>query len=113
MDYLNYFVTEKGDDVAVENLMAVAGLESGSIPAGVVRPVFKFHLRAGYGGYPLVGDTRADHGQSCWAEVPDFIDSVVPLMEQACVRGAIACRPSASMFANMHNWSDIRPWLIE
>src|ERR1700722_15230430 len=55
---LNRYVVEKGDEQAVERLMQVVGLQSHVFPAHVL-DWFRFHLKAGWGGYPLVG--TADH----------------------------------------------------
>ena len=52
--YLQYYVVEKGDDVAVNNLCEVLIEQSQSIPAAVM-DMMKFHIKAGWGGYPLVG----------------------------------------------------------
>jgi len=51
---LNRYVMEKGDEPAVERLMKVIGLQSHVFPTHVL-DWFRFHLKAGWGGYPLVG----------------------------------------------------------
>jgi len=55
---LNRYVVEKGDDAAVNLLVQVMGLQSLALPPAVLEH-FKFHFKAGWGGYPLVG--TADH----------------------------------------------------
>ncbi len=55
---LNRYVVEKGDEAAVNLLTQVMGLQSLALPPEVLGH-FKFHLKAGWGGYPLVG--TADH----------------------------------------------------
>lgn len=57
-EYLQYYVVEKGDEVAVSNLTDVmlAGRDAVS-PEAVA--AMKFSFKAGWGGYPLVG--TADH----------------------------------------------------
>jgi dimethylsulfone monooxygenase len=53
-DYLHHYVVEKGDNVAVDTLAAVLGIQSQVMPLELIEQ-FKFHLKAGWGGYPLVG----------------------------------------------------------
>src|SRR4051794_1443391 len=53
-DYLNYYVRERGDWEAVENLTRIMGLQS-DVVAPEAMEAFKFHFIAGWGGYPLVG----------------------------------------------------------
>jgi FMNH2-dependent dimethyl sulfone monooxygenase len=55
---LEHYVLEKGDEAALDNLTSVLGLQSQAIPKNVIEH-FRFHLKAGWGGYPLVGTT--DH----------------------------------------------------
>jgi len=51
---LNRHVMERGDEQAVERLMQVVGLQSQVFPTHVL-DWFRFHLKAGWGVYPLVG----------------------------------------------------------
>ena len=99
---LSRYVLEKGDEQAVERLMQVVGLQSHVFPTHVL-DWFRFHLKAGWGGYPLVG--TPDHiaselsklseigfdgillswvdylaGLECWNS------DVMPLLEQAGLR---------------------------
>jgi alkanesulfonate monooxygenase SsuD/methylene tetrahydromethanopterin reductase-like flavin-dependent oxidoreductase (luciferase family) len=57
-DYLNHYVVEKGDERALDTLATILGLQSMVLPPEVIDQ-FRFHLKAGWGGYPLVG--TADH----------------------------------------------------
>ena len=105
-DYLNYYVRERGDWEAVENLVRIFGLQSLALPNEVLEE-FKFHFIAGWGGFPLVGTpeqivdkllmlSRAgiDGTVLSWVnyleEMPQWIDQVMPLMEQAGLRRPVA-----------------------
>jgi alkanesulfonate monooxygenase SsuD/methylene tetrahydromethanopterin reductase-like flavin-dependent oxidoreductase (luciferase family) len=55
---LNHYVVDKGDEPAVDLLTQVMGLQSLALPPAVLGQ-FRFHFKAGWGGYPLVG--TADH----------------------------------------------------
>jgi FMNH2-dependent dimethyl sulfone monooxygenase len=57
-DYLRHYVVEKGDDVAVGNLARIMLSNSGVMPAEMME-TFKFHFKAGWGGFPLVGTADA------------------------------------------------------
>ena len=101
-DYLNYYVVEKGDDVAVSNMLKIFGLQSETLTPEVME-AFKFHFKAGHGGYPLVGTPAqivdgierlarlgVDGILISWVdylgECQQWIDEVLPLMEQAGLR---------------------------
>jgi FMNH2-dependent dimethyl sulfone monooxygenase len=101
-DYLNYYVNEKGDWEAVENLVRIFGMQSLALPSHVLEE-FKFHFIAGWSGFPLVGtpeqivdkllmlsrnglDGTALSFVNYQEELPRFIADVVPLMEQAALR---------------------------
>ena len=101
-DYLNYYVNEKGDWEAVENLVRIFGMQSLALPSHVLEE-FKFHFIAGWSGFPLVGtpeqivdkllmlsrnglDGTALSFVNYQEELPQFIADVVPLMEQAALR---------------------------
>ena len=105
-DYLNYYVKEKGDWEAVENLVRIFGMQSLALPAHVLEE-FKFHFIAGWSGFPLVGtpeqiadkllmlsrnglDGTALSFVNYQEELPQFIREVVPLMEQAGLRRPVA-----------------------
>lgn len=101
-DYLNYYVVEKGDWTAVENLTRILGIQS----HGMTPEAFKaheFHFIAGWGGHPLVGTAEQIVGELerlAWAglngcllswvnyeeELKQWNDEVLPLMEQAGLR---------------------------
>jgi dimethylsulfone monooxygenase len=53
-EYLNYYVVDKGDDVAVTNLTNVMMANAQTLPRELMEE-FKFHFKAGWAGYPLVG----------------------------------------------------------
>ncbi len=101
-DYLNYYVREKGDWEAVDNLTRILGIQS-DVVAPEAMEAFKFHFIAGWGGYPLVGtpeqivDTLGRLSRAgldgvvlSWvnyeAELRQWIAEVLPLMEQASLR---------------------------
>ena len=53
-DFYDYYVHEKGDWVAVNNLVETMGLNAQTLPPDSARAM-KEHFIAGWGGYPLVG----------------------------------------------------------
>jgi len=101
-DYLRYYVEEKGDWEAIDNLTRVMGLTA-SHRAPAVLDRLKYRFVAGWGGYPLVGtpeqiaDTLAnlsrlgvDGVTLSWVnfqeELSQWIREVMPLLEQAGLR---------------------------
>lgn len=101
-DYLNHYVVEKGDERALDTLVTTLGLQSLVLPPEVIDK-FRFHLKAGWGGYPLVG--TADHivdqliklkqigfdGQLLsWVDYLDGLErwnhEIMPRLEQAGLR---------------------------
>jgi len=99
---LNRYVVEKGDEQAVERLMQVVGLQSHVFPTHVL-DWFRFHLKAGWGGYPLVGtpdrivgelsklsDIGFDGILLSWVDYLAGLErwnkEVMPLVEQAGLR---------------------------
>jgi alkanesulfonate monooxygenase SsuD/methylene tetrahydromethanopterin reductase-like flavin-dependent oxidoreductase (luciferase family) len=101
-DYLQYYVVEKGDWEAVDNLTRLIGISAQIMPREAVE-AFKFHFIAGWGGYPLVGTPDQIVGElemlssvgldGCllnWVnyevELKQWIDEVMPLLEQAGLR---------------------------
>jgi len=101
-DYLNYYVRERGDYTAVNNLLEIFGMQSATLDPKVLDD-FRFHFIAGHGGYPLVGtpaqiteelgrlaDAGVDGCLISWVkykeEARQWIDAVMPLLEQAGLR---------------------------
>ncbi len=54
---LHRYAVEYGDDVAVENLASELGVAD-KLPSREAYENFKYHFKAGAGGYPLVGTPR-------------------------------------------------------
>ena len=98
-DYLHHYVVEKGDDVAVGNMLDIFGVQSDTLTPEII-DIFKFHFKAGHGGYPLVGTPEqivdgierlsamgVDGLLMSWvdylSECRQWINEVLPLMEQA------------------------------
>ncbi len=101
-DYYNYYVHEKGDWEACDNICQVFGVESGTYSEEYFQK-FRENFVAGWGGYPLVGTpeqvtdrlielsgtgvdgtliTMVDYN----AELPYWNEKVMPLLEQAGLR---------------------------
>ncbi len=97
--YLDYYVREKGDYEAVNNLLGIFGMQSKTLEPKVLDS-FRFHFIAGHGGYPLIGTAQTivaeldklsrmgvDGCLISWVdyktELKQWIDEVLPLMEQA------------------------------
>ncbi len=106
--YLDYYVREKGDYTAVNNLLGIFGMQSATLDPKALEE-FRFHFIAGHGGYPLVGtadqivsklDQLSRMGvDGClisWVnyqeELKQWVDEVLPLMEQD---GQRIARPAA------------------
>ena len=100
--FLDYYVREKGDWVAADNLTRINNLQTQSLPAAAVE-TFKYHFIAGFGGYPFVGTAQQIAGQMVklsrmgmdgvvlsWPRYEEgmarFIAEVLPLLEQAGLR---------------------------
>jgi alkanesulfonate monooxygenase SsuD/methylene tetrahydromethanopterin reductase-like flavin-dependent oxidoreductase (luciferase family) len=114
---LNHYVVDKGDEPAVDLLTQVMGLQSLALPPAVLGQ-FRFHFKAGWGGYPLVG--TADHMVDQLGKLADigfdgmllsWVDylaglerwnrEVMPRLEQAGLRRSPHRRqPTASLNAN-------------
>jgi alkanesulfonate monooxygenase SsuD/methylene tetrahydromethanopterin reductase-like flavin-dependent oxidoreductase (luciferase family) len=52
--YLRYYVEEKGDWEAVDNMMRVMGITTASMPPQTAAKL-RYHFAAGYAGFPLIG----------------------------------------------------------
>jgi FMNH2-dependent dimethyl sulfone monooxygenase len=100
--YLRYYVVERGDDAAVENIIKIQGQQMQRLQKEQ-REQAKFNLKAGWGGYPLVGtaDRIVDELQKLnrigidgillsWVDYIDGLDrwqrDVMPRLEQAGLR---------------------------
>ena len=100
--YLRYCIEEKGDDEAATNLLTSFGMNSATFTPEQLKE-FRFHFKAGYGGYPLVGtatdivDTLdklsgigLDGMAFSWIDYDEglaqFIEGILPLMDQAGLR---------------------------
>ena len=109
-DYLNHYVVDKGDYEAVNNLLEIFGMQSETLPKEVLDE-FRFHFIAGHGGYPLVGtpeqivdeigklsDMGVDGMLISWVdyktECRQWIDEIMPLMEQAGQRQTFSPPPA-------------------
>jgi alkanesulfonate monooxygenase SsuD/methylene tetrahydromethanopterin reductase-like flavin-dependent oxidoreductase (luciferase family) len=53
-DFLNYYVRDKGDHAAGDNIIRDLGIQTDMMPKEALAD-FKFHFMAGWAGYPLVG----------------------------------------------------------
>ena len=101
-DYLHHYVVERGDDVAVKNMLDIFGLQSKTLEPAVLDN-FKYHFKAGHGGYPLVGTPEqivldikrlsqmgVDGILLSWVdylkEAQEWIEQVIPLLEEAELR---------------------------
>lgn len=98
-DYLDHYVRRHGDWETARNMLSVFGQESATLEPAVLE-AFQFHFIAGHGGYPLVGTPTqiverierlsrmgVDGLLISWVdylgECRQWIDEVLPLMEQA------------------------------
>ncbi|HZS00813.1 MAG TPA: LLM class flavin-dependent oxidoreductase [Chloroflexota bacterium] len=107
-EYLRYYVHEKGDWQAIENLTRGMGLDEKLPPERLASMQFDFV--AGWGGYPLIGTAEQivdelialervgfDGWLLSWLNFPvelqQWIDEIMPLMEQAGLRAPV--RPAS------------------
>lgn len=99
---LDRYVIGYGDDVAVANMLSTFGMESETLEPAVM-DAFRFHFKAGHGGYPLVGtpdsvvadlvrlsDMGVDGVLLSWLDYLEegaaWVEQVMPLMESAGLR---------------------------
>jgi alkanesulfonate monooxygenase SsuD/methylene tetrahydromethanopterin reductase-like flavin-dependent oxidoreductase (luciferase family) len=104
-DYLNYYVVERGDDPAVDNILAVQGQQMQRLQKEQ-REQLRFNLKAGWGGIPLVGTADrivdellkvsrigVDGMLLSWVDYIDGLErwqrDVAPRLEQAGLRKAL------------------------
>ena len=109
--YLRHYVHDKGDWEAAGNLLRIFGMQTETLDSKTLED-HKAHFIAGHGGYPLVGTAEqiveelgrlADIGvDGClisWVdyknELRQWIDEVLPLMEQADLRAPFRARVAA------------------
>jgi alkanesulfonate monooxygenase SsuD/methylene tetrahydromethanopterin reductase-like flavin-dependent oxidoreductase (luciferase family) len=102
LKFRDWYVREKGDWQAVDNLVRVMGLQSGVLPKEQLEGA-KYHFIAGWGGYPLVGSPSRiadeigklasvglDGALLSWPRYEEgltrFIGEVLPLVEQQGLR---------------------------
>jgi len=101
-DFFDYYVHQKGDWVAVDNLVKTMGLNAKTLPPETLRAM-KAHFIAGWGGYPLVGTREQiveelarlsewglDGAVLSWPRYIDgmrqFKQEILPLAKQAGLR---------------------------
>jgi alkanesulfonate monooxygenase SsuD/methylene tetrahydromethanopterin reductase-like flavin-dependent oxidoreductase (luciferase family) len=104
--FRDWYVREKGDWEAVNNLVRIMGLQSGVLPPEQLEAA-RYHFIAGWGGYPLVGapmriadqiaelsSVGLDGALVSWPRYEEgltrFIGEVMPLIEQAGLRQPVA-----------------------
>jgi FMNH2-dependent dimethyl sulfone monooxygenase len=101
-EYAHYYIHEKGDVGAVDTIIAEQGRRDPNMPSELYERI-KRRLIAGWGGYPLIGTpaqiveqltalakTGLDGIVLSWVnyrdEMRQWIDEVMPLIEQAGLR---------------------------
>jgi FMNH2-dependent dimethyl sulfone monooxygenase len=101
-EYLETYVRERGDWQTAAKMVSMFGIESKTLAPEVLEE-FKFHFIAGHGGYPVIGTPAqvvdqlqrlsqmgVDGVLLSWvdylSECQQWIDEVMPLLEQAGLR---------------------------
>ncbi len=104
--YLHHYVVEMGDDEAVENILNIQGQQSQRLQQEK-REQIKFNIKAGWGGYPLIGtaDRIVDQLATLsglgidgilvsWVDYLDGLNrwqrDVMPRLEQAGLRNPVS-----------------------
>jgi alkanesulfonate monooxygenase SsuD/methylene tetrahydromethanopterin reductase-like flavin-dependent oxidoreductase (luciferase family) len=107
-DFLHYYVEDLGDDVAANNIIKGIGIQTEIMPKEALEG-FKFHFKAGWAGYPLVGTPEQIARQLAnlsnmglngtllnWPRYEEglkrFVAEVLPLLEQLGIRKTITMR---------------------
>ena len=90
--FFDYYVHEKGDWVAVDNLTTTLGINAQTMPPAVAHQL-KAHFIAGWAGYPIVGtkekvvDELATLARAGFVEqMREFQQVTYPLVVQAGLR---------------------------
>ncbi|AZE13776.1 Coenzyme F420-dependent N5,N10-methylene tetrahydromethanopterin reductase [Pseudomonas chlororaphis subsp. aureofaciens] len=101
--YLDYYVNQHGDEVALDNVTSEIGIQSGMFANTEDAERFRFHFKAGFAGVPLVGtaemiteqfqrysDLGIDGICLTWLDyksgLDEFLQDVLPRMEEAGLR---------------------------
>jgi alkanesulfonate monooxygenase SsuD/methylene tetrahydromethanopterin reductase-like flavin-dependent oxidoreductase (luciferase family) len=108
VDYHNYYAKDMADNGAVDRLMSLMGMHAHSFPRDQIESL-RTNFAAGHGVYPLIGDpdsvadeiekiARAGFGGISMsfvnynAELPFFIQEVIPRLERKGLRAPIGAR---------------------
>lgn len=108
---LERYVVQYGDDAAVGAMLATFGMESETLEPAVM-DAFRFHFKAGHGGYPLVGTPESvaadlvrlsamgvDGVLLSWLdyleEGAQWVEEVMPLLVSAGLRAPPQSSPPA------------------
>lgn len=101
--YLDYYVNQHGDEVALDNVTSEIGIQSGMFANTEDAERFRFHFKAGFAGVPLVGtaemiteqfqrysDLGIDGICLTWLDyksgLDEFLQDVLPRMEEVGLR---------------------------
>ena len=101
-DYAHYYIHEKGDRVAIDNVVKQLGIRQSTMPPKILERL-RYRMGAGWGGLPLIGTPEqivdmllqiSNIGLdglvlSCVQyqdELRQWVSDVMPLMEQAGLR---------------------------
>ncbi|WP_199154436.1 LLM class flavin-dependent oxidoreductase [Chromobacterium sp. ASV23] len=101
--YLDYYVNQMGDDEACSNITRELGINTGMFGSTEEAERFRYHIKAGFAGVPLIGtpemiveqfkrysELGVDGICLTWLDyhtgLKDFVRDVLPLMEQEGLR---------------------------